>query len=138
MPPNLWRIIARPAPALASIESGPRVATIPKGNILLQKAECGPIECRLMRAYVRLFLAPEGDSCARTVPLARFGSYEVRLVELTKAHADDVTPLWMELYSHDLRHGLDSCGCRDIEEAVLAAEQLVSQASQLNDESRRI
>jgi hypothetical protein len=90
-------------------------------------------ELRLTRAYIRLFLVPVNDDGVRTVSLARFGNYEIRLVELSHTHANDLPPLWMELYAHDDQECIDSCACHDLEEAVRIAEQLISQARELNE-----
>jgi hypothetical protein len=91
------------------------------------------IELRLTRAYIRLFLVPVNDDGVRTVSLARFGNYEIRLVELSHAHASDLPPLWMELYAHNDQECIDSCACHELEEAVRIAEQLISQARELNE-----
>jgi hypothetical protein len=87
-------------------------------------------ELRLTRAYIRLFLVPEGDDGSRTVSLARFGNYDVRLVEMPTA-ATAVSPLWMELYAHDSQTAVDSCSCEAIEEAVQVADELIAQARHL-------
>ena len=94
-------------------------------------------ELRVTRAYIRLFLVPEGKNGERTVSLARIGDYEVRLVEIVQTAAADVPPLWLELYSYDGRLVVDSCSCHELEDAVVAAEHLVSQAKCLNELSRR-
>lgn len=94
-------------------------------------------ELRVTRAYIRLFLVPEGKNGERTVSLARIGGYEVRLVEIAQTDAADVPPLWLELYSHDARLVVDSCSCHELEEAVAAADHLISQAKRLNELSQR-
>ena len=63
--------------------------------------------------------------------LARFGSYEVRVIELSRDAAAGSFPVWLELYEHNTRSLLDSCGCSELEEAVAAANELISQARQL-------
>jgi hypothetical protein len=87
---------------------------------------------RVARAYIRLLLAPEGKDGSKTVSLARFGQYEVRLVELSQIDSADAALFWMELYAHHVQLAVDSCGCHELEEAVIAAEELVSQARRLN------
>jgi hypothetical protein len=87
---------------------------------------------RVARAYIRLLLAPKGQDGSKTVSLARFGQYEVRLVELSQIDSADAALFWMELYAHDVQLAVDSCGCHELEEAVIAAEELVSQARRLN------
>jgi hypothetical protein len=81
------------------------------------------------------FVSQRGDG-TKAVSLARFGDYEVLLVELEKAGITDHTQLWIELYDHKLQHGLDSCGCTDIEEATIGARELTSRARQLNEKDR--
>jgi hypothetical protein len=66
----------------------------------------------------------------------RFGSYEVRLVEFAQVNSADDTQLWIELYAHNLKRGLDSCACSDLEEAALAAEELIIRARQMNEEAQ--
>ncbi len=98
------------------------------------KSRC--IELRIARAYMRLaFVSQRGDD-AKAVSLGRFGGYEVLLVELAKASTATDTQLWIELYDHHLQHGLDSCGCTDIEEATIAARELITRARELDTEVR--
>jgi hypothetical protein len=47
-------------------------------------------ERRLIQAYLKLFLAVQSEDGVKTVSLARFGSYEVRVIELSRdASAED-------------------------------------------------
>jgi hypothetical protein len=85
---------------------------------------------------MRLAFVSEGDNGSKTISLVRFGSYEVRLVEFAQASSAHDTQLWIELYAHNRQRGLDSRACSDLEEAALAAEELISQARQLNDEAQ--
>jgi hypothetical protein len=79
------------------------------------------------------FVSQRGDG-AKTVSLGRFGSYEVLLVELAQGRIVSDTQLWIELYDHKLQHGLDSCSCTDMEEATIAARELITRARQLSTE----
>ncbi len=88
-------------------------------------------ERRLIQAYLKLFLAVQSEDGVKTVSLARFGSYEVRVIELSRDAAAGSFPVWLELYEHNTRSMLDSCGCSELEEAVAAANELISQARQL-------
>jgi hypothetical protein len=54
-------------------------------------------ERRIIRAYLALYLVPTGDDGDRTVSLARFGAYEVRLVEVTPDLSAEIPLLWLEL-----------------------------------------
>src|SRR5262245_42108500 len=65
-------------------------------------------ELRLARGHVRLCVAPPDAESAKTVSLARFGHYDVRLVEFVPANPTDPTPIWLELYSHETQCAIDS------------------------------
>ena len=92
-----------------------------------------PVGLRVTQAYVRLFFVPESEDGARTISLARFGNYEVRLVELVQSDGACDPPLWVELYDRNIPGSIDSCGASDLEEMVCAAEQLLSEAKQLRE-----
>ena len=110
----------RPAPTLWSVSSDEA------------KTVCCPLaEARLVRAYLALFLLPWTEG-AKAVRLARFGVYEVRLVEIAHDPAADGFPMWLELYAHDVRMSLDSCGCEAFDDAVSAAAELIERASVLH------
>ena len=48
------------------------------------------------------FAAPPADrNGAKIVALARFGNYEVRLVEFVQIRPTDARPMWLELCSHE-------------------------------------
>ncbi len=100
----------------------------------MSKNRC--IELRIARAYMRLAFVSQREDGAKAVSLGRFGGYEVLLVELAKGGIAADTQLWIELYDHDLQHGLDSCSCTDIEEAAIAARELIIRARQLDAESQ--
>jgi hypothetical protein len=85
---------------------------------------------------MHLTFVPQRGDGAKAVPLARFGDYEVLLVELAQGSITDDAQLWIELYDHKLQYGLDSCGCTDIEEATVAARELIFRARQLNEKVR--
>jgi hypothetical protein len=94
-------------------------------------------EPRLIRAYLKLFVVPPGDDGSKIVSFARFGSYEVRLFEPPHDVAVETLPLWIELYAHDRQTTLDSCGCDELQTAVIAAEEFMAQARQFNEASER-
>jgi hypothetical protein len=92
---------------------------------------CKLSEARLIRAYLALFLIPWQDG-ARSVRLARFGAYEVRLVEFEHdCLSGEGFPLWLELFAHDIQMSIDSRGCDEFDEAVGAADELIAKASEL-------
>ena len=91
-------------------------------------AQIDLVEQRIMRAYTYLFLVPTDSTGTKRVSLARFGQYEVRLVEL---EIDRTT--WLELFARNTQTAIDSCCFRDLEEAADAAGHLISSARQLHD-----
>ena len=93
-------------------------------------------ERQLVRAYTRLFLVPKREDGSRRISLARFGNYEVLIVEL--AQAERAPRFWMELYARDIEFTLDSCACDDLEQAVIAAEGLMEQARKLHGKSAAV
>ncbi len=101
------------------------------GTILRGKAP--PFVSCLQQAYVALMLAPESKDGSRTVPLARYGIFEVRLIEFTHRAALDAFAIWIELYRRDTRSSLDSCRCEDLDDAEAAAAYLVSSARKLHE-----
>ncbi len=109
----------------------PTSSRIASGTSLQKTVIHGFTERRLIQAYLKLFLAAQGEDGAKTVCLARFGSYEVRVIELWHDASASGFPVWLELYEHDTHSTLDSCGCSELEEAVAAADELISCARQL-------
>ena len=85
----------------------------------------------LCRAYLALSLASEPEDGSRAMPLARFGAFEVRLIELAGRRMAEDSDFWIELYRHDIQSSLDSCRCRDLDEAEPIAEYLVACAKGL-------
>jgi len=94
-----------------------------------------PLLGRLGQAYVRLLLIPESTDGSRTVSLARYGAYEVRLVEFSHRPASDDSCFWVRLHRRGLQSSLDSCWCDDLDDAETAAEHFVSRAKQLHNHS---
>ena len=102
-----------------------------RGRDLHNTVCCTLTEARLVRIYLALFLLPWQDG-TRSIRLARFGAYEVRIVEFAQDLTGDDFPLWLELYAHDIQGSLDSCGCDAFEDAVDAADELIERASALH------
>jgi hypothetical protein len=102
---------------------------------IIQKLR-GPIVCktpdkkfdelRITRAYIKLLCIPEGEQGARMVSLARVGSHEIRIFEISEASSADAPLFWIELFDHDAQSSVDSRPCRDIEEAAAAFEDFIS------------
>jgi hypothetical protein len=83
---------------------------------------------RLYRSYISLKLTPNSESGSRTIPIARFGAFEVRLVEFADSDRLDSLDLWMELYHYDTQSSIDSCLCRDLDDAENLGGYFISQA----------
>jgi len=87
---------------------------------------------RLYQAYIGLRIALPQEDGSRIMPLARFGPFELRLLELAEHRRPDHADFWLELYRHDIRMSLDSCRCEDLEIAESIANDFVVLARQLN------
>jgi hypothetical protein len=83
---------------------------------------------RLYKSYISLNLTPKSESGSRTLPIAHFGAFEVRLVEFEAGDERDSLDLWIELYRYDSQSSVDSCLCRDLDEAEVIGEYFISQA----------
>jgi hypothetical protein len=89
------------------------------------------VEALVMQAYLQLVRVAWNEIGSRSASLARYGSYEVRLLERMSADVADIPHLWVELYANDIQTSIDSCGCDDLEAAAIAAEDIMLQAEQL-------
>ena len=89
-------------------------------------------EQKLIRAYLALQAADADDDGFRTAPFARYGDYEVRLVEPPEDVMLDTFPVWIELYSHAAGVTLDSCGRDKLDGAVAAADDFIERAKALH------
>jgi hypothetical protein len=83
---------------------------------------------RLYKSYISLKLIPKSESGSRTMPIAHFGAFEVRLVEFADSDQRDSLDLWIELYRCDTQSSIDSCLCRDLDEVENLGEYFISQA----------
>jgi len=86
------------------------------------------IAARVTETYANLFLTPKQDDGSRYSVVARIGTFEVRLLELPSANYPEELGLWVELYDRDLRVGVDSYKCSDLDEAIDAAQFLTAEA----------
>jgi hypothetical protein len=89
-------------------------------------------EQKLIRAYLALHVIARDDGGIRAAPLARFGSYEVRLCEPPADVALETFPVWMELYCHERGATLDSCGRDELDDAVVTADEFIERAKMLH------
>jgi hypothetical protein len=88
---------------------------------------------RLYQAYVALMLAPANPDGRRTVSLARYGAFEVRLSEFSNGRGLDAPGFWIDLYRHDIRSSLDGCYFGDLLDAETLVEHFMSRARELHE-----
>jgi hypothetical protein len=96
------------------------------------RKKCRPRLGRLNQGYISLLLTPKHTDGSCTVSLARYGAYEVQLVELAHDADDGGSSLWLRLYDRDSRSSLDDRRCDDLEHAESLVEHLLSRAMQLH------
>lgn len=92
-----------------------------------------PLAGRLYQAYVALMLAPEGKDGARTVTLARYGAFEVRLTEFRTRGAADVSSLRIELRRRDTRSLHEAAHFDDLLDAEPVVERFMARARELHE-----
>src|SRR5262245_34147611 len=92
------------------------------------------IATRVTESYASLFL-PSKHGDLRHAAIVRVGAFEVRLIEMPSVNSAEEASLWVELYDLDLRLGVDSCKCGDLDEAIDAAHLLMIKAKLINDEA---
>lgn len=83
---------------------------------------------RVAQAFIAISSLAESSSALRFVSVVRLGKYEIRMF----SSPGDPPRLWMELFDHGAGISLDSCSCREIDDAVSGFEALVSQVKYLN------
>jgi hypothetical protein len=86
----------------------------------------------LIQAYTRLFLIPERMDGSKQTTVATFGTYDVRLSELSPAARSSKTyPLWLELCESSSGRVIDSRGCQDLDDASGALDAFLAEATRL-------
>jgi hypothetical protein len=90
---------------------------------------------RFYKSYVGLGLTTRNESGSRTISVANFGAFEVRLIEFADCNRQGGLDLWIELYRHDTQSSLDSCLCGDLDEIEHLGGYLISQAKELYETS---
>ena len=93
------------------------------------------IVSRVTESFASLFLPSKHDGDPRHAAIVRIGAFEIRLLEMPSVNSLDEASLWVELYDLDLRLGVDSCKCGDLDEAIDAAHLLMIKAKLLNNEA---
>jgi hypothetical protein len=79
-----------------------------------------------MDAHARLQFVPSAADAATVVTLARFGSFEVRLIQPVNVPLANEARFWMELFDHDRQLSLDSVGNLVLEDAAATAEDFIA------------
>ena len=88
---------------------------------------------RVTQAFIALS-SISGDAFEpRIISVLSIGKYEIRMFNGSPSRAGDAPSLWIELFDHSVPLSLDSCSCREIEDAVAAFDEMVSEAETLND-----
>jgi hypothetical protein len=124
-PRIIWRFIDCCRVAMRAALPVLMVGRTSKGSIVCRAPDKIFSQLRITRAYIRLLCIPESEHNARMVSLGRLGSYEIRIFE--PLAAIPVSALfWIELFDHDAQSSIDSCACRDIEEAVVRFDDFIA------------
>ena len=90
------------------------------------------LETRLVQAHVLLKVTPRDGRGSKFASLARYGAYEVRLVEASPLFSSTDFAFRLELFDHRLKAPIETNGTEDLEDAVSIAEELVGRAAQLS------
>lgn len=90
------------------------------------------IEARLVRAHVELYVRRRDERASNSVSVARYGAYEVRLLQVVQGSCAHPFIFWIELFDHNRGVSLDSGSAENLEKALGVAEELVSHAERLN------
>ena len=90
------------------------------------------LELRILQLYIWTLNAKRFIDGCRTATVARYGAYEVRLVEPLLDPRGDTIPFWIELFDHKSANTIDSCGGHDFEETAAGAATMISQAGLLH------
>jgi hypothetical protein len=91
---------------------------------------------RITQAFIALSSIPEASSAPRTISIVRIGEREIRMSSASPSRSGGAPMFWIELFDHDAQVSVDSCSCREIDDAVAAFEALLAQAESLNETGR--
>ena len=88
---------------------------------------------RVTQAFIALSSIPGSSPVSRTLSIVITGNCEIRMFNALSTWPGDAPPLWIELFDHGDRVSVDSCSCREIDDAVAAFEELRTDAETLNE-----
>ena len=108
-----------------------RISRLPLSDAFNRRS----VEALVTQAYFQLIRVAWNESGSRSISLAKYGSYEVRLVERKPTAGADAPDLWVELYAKDAQTLIEARGCDDLEAAAIAAEQIMSKAERLQNDA---
>lgn len=88
---------------------------------------------RTTQAFIALSSISESNSAPRTVSIVKIGKYEIRMFNGSSIWPGRTLASWLELFDHNAQLSVDSCSCREIDEALTGFDELLSQAESLNE-----
>lgn len=91
------------------------------------------VEALVTQAYFQLIRVGWSERGSRSATLAKYGNYEVRLVEKKSAEGADAPHLWVELHGKDAQAPIEARSCDDLEAAASAAEEIMAKAERLQN-----
>ena len=107
------------------------------GTVVNSPTNRKALERRLIEVYTSLANAPKDEHGFRIATLARYGVYEVRMIEPATEPKSEAELFLVELFDHRDRSSLDSFGGFDLEDAASGLEELISQAQMLHQKPTR-
>ena len=103
-----------------------------EGMELKKPSRTDSLAWRLTQAYIWLAIAPANPDGSRTAEIARYGVYEIRLIEPAATSDADAISFWIELYDHKNKLVIDSCGGHEVDDVAAIAQELILLAERLH------
>jgi hypothetical protein len=98
---------------------------------LAEASDRKSVEALVTHAYLQLVRVPWEENGSRSTVLARFGEYEVRLLEFLPVANADVPMLRIDVIDVSREVPVGTVGCDDLEAAVRATADAMSAAREL-------
>ena len=86
------------------------------------------LEQKILRSYVFVLRVNKNAQGYRASTLERHGAYEIRLIDPPEMTQCDTIPFWIELFDHNTKAAVDSCGGYDLEAVAIAADAFITRA----------